>query len=86
MELSRIFFIRHGPSNDARKLSAAGAAREMLKCSFPPLWDAGGMAATLELFHSMATEVPCAELDFVPDRTVLDFVLALSERANLTKP
>jgi hypothetical protein len=30
--------------------------------------------------------VPCAELDFVPDRTVLDFVLALSERANLTKP
>ena len=86
VELSRIFFIRHGPSNDIRKLSAAGAVREMLKCSFPPLWDAGGMAAALELFHSMATEVPCAELDFVPDRTVLDFVLALSERANLTKP
>jgi hypothetical protein len=78
VELSRIFFIRHGPSNDIRKLSAAGAVREMLKCSFPPLWDAGGMAAALELFHGMATEVPRAELDFVPDRTAVDYVLAMS--------
>ena len=86
VELNRIFFIRHGQSNDARKLSAAGAVREMLKCSFPPLWDAVGMTAALELFHSMASAVPGAELDFVPDRTALDFVLALSERAILTKP
>ena len=75
VELSRIFFIRHGQANDIRKLSAAGAVREMLKCSFPPLWDAGGMAAALELFHSVATSVPCAELTFVPDSSVADFVM-----------
>ncbi len=75
VELSRIFFIRHGQGNDIRKLSAAGAVREMLKCSFPPLWDAGGMAAALELFHGVATSVPCAELAFVPDHTAMDFVL-----------
>jgi hypothetical protein len=75
VELSRIFFIRHGQANDIRKLSAAGAVREMLKCSFPPLWDAGGMAAALELFHGVATSVPCAELAFVPDHTAMDFVL-----------
>jgi len=75
VELSRIFFIRHGQGNDIRKLSAAGAVREMLKCSFPPLWDAGGMAAALELFHAVATAVPCAELAFVPDHTAMDFVL-----------
>jgi hypothetical protein len=84
--LKRIFFIRHGPGNDTRKLSAAGAAREMLKCSFPPRWDAGGVAAALELFHGLAVSVPCAELAFVPDRTAVDFVLALPERVNLTKP
>ena len=75
VELSRIFFIRHGQANDIRKLSAAGAVREMLKCSFPPLWDAGGMAAALELFHRMAVSVPCAELTFVPDSSVADFVM-----------
>jgi hypothetical protein len=75
VELGQIFFIRHGPGNDVRKLSAAGAVRAMLKCSFPPLWDAGGMAAALELFHGMATAVPCAELTFVPDSSVIDFVM-----------
>jgi hypothetical protein len=75
VELSRIFFIRHGQANDIRKLSAAGAVREMLKCSFPPLWDAGGMAAALDLFHGVATAVPCAELAFVPDSSSIDFVM-----------
>jgi hypothetical protein len=75
VELSRIFFIRHGQRNDVRKLSAAGAVCEMLKCSFPPLWDAGGTAAALELFHAVAVSAPCAELAFVPDRTAVDFVL-----------
>jgi hypothetical protein len=75
VELSRIYFIRHGQGNDIRKISAAGAVREMLKCSFPPLWDAGGMAAALELFHAVATSVPCAELTFVPDSSAIDFVM-----------
>ena len=75
VELSRIYFIRHGQGNAIRKLSAAGAVREMLKCSFPPLWDAGGMAAALGLFHGMATAVPCAELAFVPDSSAIDFVI-----------
>ena len=78
VELSRIFFIRHGQANEIRKLSAAGAVREMLKCSFPPLWDAGGMAAALDLFHAVAVSVPCAELTFVVDHTAIDFVLEWS--------
>lgn len=73
--LERIYFIRHGHRNAARMLSAAGAVREMLKCSFPPLWDAGRMEAALELFHEVAGSVPCAELAFVPDHTAIDFIL-----------
>lgn len=79
VELSRIFFIRHGSGNDARRLSAAGAVREMLKCSFPPLWDTGGMASALELFHRVATAVSCEALAFVPDRAAIDFVLDRSQ-------
>ena len=73
--LHRIFFIRHGSQNQSRELPAAGAVREMLKCSFPPLWNAAGMAAALELFNDLATSVPCAELAFMPDDTAIDFVL-----------
>ena len=75
VELSRIFFIRHGQGNEVRKLSAAGAVCNMLKCSFPPLWDAGGLAAALELFHKVATSMPCAELAFVPDSSVIESVM-----------
>jgi hypothetical protein len=74
VELSRIFFIRHGPRNQVQELTAGQAVAAMLQCSFPPLWDAGGMAAALELFHAMAVAAPCAELGFVPDQRVIDFV------------
>jgi hypothetical protein len=73
--LERIFFIRHGHWNAVRTLPAAGTVREMLKCSFPPLWDVDGTAAALELFHNLASSLPCAELAFVPDETAIDFVL-----------
>jgi hypothetical protein len=33
------------------------------------------MAAALELFHGVATSVPCAELAFVPDSSAIDFVM-----------
>jgi hypothetical protein len=75
VRLERILFIRHGHRNSVRMVSAAGAVKEMLKCSFPPLWDAAGTAAALDLFQDAAGSVPCAELAFVPDPTAIDFVL-----------
>lgn len=74
--LERIYFIRHGIRNQTRNISAAAAVRELLKCSFPPFWDAGGMRAALETFDGLATAVPCAELYFTPERAAIDFVLS----------
>jgi hypothetical protein len=74
VELSRIFFIRHGPHNLVQALTADKAVAAMLQCSFPPLWDAGGMAAALELFHTLAAATRCAELTFMPDARVIEFV------------
>ncbi len=74
VELSRIFFIRHGPHNQIRRLAAGSAVAAMLKCSFPPLWDAGGTAAVLALLHALAAGVPCAGLAFVPDSSVIEVV------------
>jgi hypothetical protein len=46
----------------------------LLKSCFPPLWDAAGMRFTLEFFDELTSVVPCAELAFVPDAGVLDFL------------
>jgi hypothetical protein len=74
--LAGIFFIRHGAGHSATSMRKAAAVMEMLKCSFPPYWDAGGMGAALALFEALASAVPCAELAFAPDLGVVDFMLA----------
>ena len=33
------------------------------------------MASALELFHGVATSVPCAELALLPDSIAIDFVM-----------
>jgi hypothetical protein len=75
VELSRIFFIRHGRRNQIGELAASKAVAAMLQCAFPPLWDAAGTAAALDLFHAMAQATPCAEIAFVPDASVIEFVM-----------
>lgn len=72
--LERIFFIRHGPANALQAVTRASAVQEFLKCSFPPLWDANGTAFVLGFFDALSAVVPCTELSFVPDRSVVDFV------------
>ncbi len=72
--LERIFFIRHGERNAVRAQAKALSVRDLLKCSFPPLWDAAGMSFTLEFFDELTSEVPCAELAFVPDASALNFI------------
>jgi hypothetical protein len=73
--LERIYFIRHGRSSHACEMSAGGGVRELLKCSFPPFWDARGMRSSLEIFEELACAVSCEELSFTPDRDVIDLVL-----------
>lgn len=72
--LERIFFIRHGDRNATRAQAKASSVRDLLKCSFPPLWDAAGMSLTLEFFDELTSAVPCAELAFVPDSSALSFI------------
>jgi hypothetical protein len=74
VKLNRIFFLRHGRNNQVRELTAGRAVAAMLQCSFPPLWDADGTAAALDLFDAMAAAIPCEELFFEPDVRVMEVV------------
>jgi len=72
--LERIFFLKHAKENTVKKIKPLEAASRLIVCSFPTFWDKKGMEFTLEFCAELAQKVPCYELGFVPDESVLDFV------------
>ncbi len=74
--LERIFILKHATENQITPLNPADAAARLLVRAFPPYWDAEAMAFTLQLLGEIAQTVPCYELGFVPDQSVVDFVRA----------
>jgi hypothetical protein len=72
--LARIFFLRHGPANRLHKVSTSEAAARLLACSFVPFYDPRGMEFTLGFLDELTRGVPCHDLEFTPDQSVIDFV------------
>ncbi len=72
--LERIFFLRHAPENKVKKIDLIDATSRLIVCSFPTFWDKKGMAFTLKFCAELAEKVPCYILDFLPDKSVIDFV------------
>jgi hypothetical protein len=72
--LKKIFFIKHGNENSAKLLNKTDAASRLVVRAFPTYWDAPGMKFTLDLATNIIENVPCYELPFLPDETVIDFV------------
>lgn len=75
--LNRIFVIQHAPQNYAVKLSAVEMAAHLLVRAFPTFWYAEGMDFALKFLDELVQTVPCYELGFVPDSSVVDFVRCL---------
>jgi hypothetical protein len=75
--LERLFFLRQGSTNSIRPLSSGEATAKLMTCCFATFWDPEGMAFTLSFLDEMATSVPCYELTFVKDRSMVDFVRQL---------
>jgi hypothetical protein len=72
--LDRIFFLRHADGNTLQNLDATASTGMLLARCFPQLWDSGGMRFTLDFCARAAGMVPCHELGFVPDESIVDFV------------
>lgn len=72
--LERVFFLRHAEANTVRCVEGAAAVSMLLTRCFLPLWDAEGMRFTLDFCSHLAAMVPCHELGFVPDGSVVDLV------------
>lgn len=72
--LSAVFLLAHGPRHAVTPLSPAQAAARLFACSFLPLWNRDGVDFTLAFLGALAGAVPCRELGFVPEPSVVDFV------------
>jgi hypothetical protein len=77
--LERIFFLSHGKENSFKEMKRLDILSHLLTCSFPPLWDSQGMELVLELFNQLATQVPCQELSFRPEKSALALVKKISK-------
>ncbi len=75
--LDKIFFLQQARENKVKKIDPIKAASRLIVCSFPPFWDKNGMEFTLNYCAELAQKIPCYELDFVPDKRVLDLVRSI---------
>ena len=74
LPIQKLFFLRRGDKNGVVLKRGAEAASMLLVRSFPPLWDSKGMAYVMDLCHRLVSEIPCYELSFAPDESIVDFV------------
>jgi hypothetical protein len=76
VRLEKIFFLQHDQKNSIKDVHGTSPILQFLKASFPPFWDAKGVEFTLEFLNDLVVSVPCRELSFTPDRSVIDYIKA----------
>jgi hypothetical protein len=72
--IGKIFFLHPDKENRLIPHEGAKAVSMLLTRSFPPLWDKEGMIFTAAFCHRLVSAVPCYELHFKQDQSVVDFV------------
>jgi hypothetical protein len=72
--LDHIYFLGRGPMNEATPMAPTEAVARLMACSFVPFHDRAGLEFTLEFLQQVTRAVPVAELRFVPDGRVRDFI------------
>ena len=73
--LSSIFLISHSPENRIKKLSGAMSVSRVMAFSIQNNFDRRFIESRLDLFTELCSQVGVYELGFVPDESVVNFVL-----------
>ena len=72
--IARICFLRHASRHRLESLTRTEATARLFACSFVPFYDRAAIEFTVAFLGRIVECVPCCELEFAPDRSVLDFV------------
>jgi hypothetical protein len=68
--LRAVFFLQKAEHNEVVPIDGGAAAR-LFALTFPPLWEAQGVARALDVCGRVVEQAPCYELHFRKDRTAL---------------
>jgi len=74
--LSSIFLISHSPVNKIKKLTGAMAISKVMAFSIQNNYDKQFIQNRLDFFSDLCSKVSIYELGFVPDESVVHFILA----------
>ncbi len=80
--IGRIYCIYHHGSNAVRRLGTTEGAAKTFANSFPVFWHKSSLDYVLDMCSRIARSLPCYELGFVNDESVVGFLKkALKEEA-----
>src|SRR5262245_10266652 len=71
-ELAAVFFLHHGQTHRCCPVGTSLSAAKLFSCAFLPFHGADGVDRTLSALERVARDVPCRDLWFVPDPSVVD--------------
>jgi hypothetical protein len=72
--LAAIFFLKGSGANAVTGVRPAIAAAQFASHCLMPLWDQDAMGRSLDTLAGLVADVPCYELTFNPDASVVDFL------------
>lgn len=72
--LGAIHLLVQASRTELVSLPPARAAAALFGCTFPPFYDAGAVAFTLECLDRIVCDLPVRALRFLPDRSLLDCI------------
>jgi hypothetical protein len=77
MGLAAILFLAHGESNRVKEIDKKEALEKILPATSIPWYDAAVMEKVLHFVDEMLVNIPCYEIQFVPDVRVVSFLKEL---------
>jgi hypothetical protein len=72
--LNKVYFLRKGIENQVSPLKEPESISRFFSCCFPLFYSRDAVDFTLRFFDNVAKNVPCHELSFVPNKTVVEFL------------
>jgi len=71
-DLAAVFFLNRGVTHTVVPVRAAQAAARLFSCAFLPFHTAAAVDRTMTAVQQVASDTPCYDLSFAPDRSVID--------------
>lgn len=76
--LESVFILEQAARNQIVDLSQAQAVAQMMVRAFPAMWDQQGLEFAVRFLSDMAARVPVSKLQFLPETSAVEYVLASS--------